>query len=288
MVGLCAALPLSGVAVLAAAPDLGLRTGRGGCGHRRALAAWPGRGVVGSAAGVGGQPGRAACLQHQHGGHRTHRRAAQRRAVRRVRWRPGRRSRRVGGRASRMAASAPRAAPRRVGRPRVARPRVAQPRVTQPRVALPGPGRHFWPPIRERRRAIGTVPPRPTRRHRRWPGRQYPRLHRDHEAADQRRGWLPLGRGHHRRRERSPVPAGQRRAGDGDRRVQRHRPGPQPGRVQEWSPHTRCTTSSARMATPSAVAPGTRRRSPPGCKRTSPSRPWVASPSTTWPPPASS
>ena len=66
-----------------------------------------------------------------------------------------------------------------------------------------GPGQHHRPPGREHlracprphARAIGRVPRRPGR-HRGRPGRQYPGLQLRHDAADQRRLRLPLGRGH--------------------------------------------------------------------------------------------
>ena len=104
-----------------------------------------------------------------------------------------------------------------------------------------GPRQHLRPLVREHRRtcprqhirAIGAVPRRPGGWHRRRPGRQHPGLQRRHQAADRRRRGLPLGGGHRGCGKRGPVPAGQRRAGDGHRRVQRHRPGTHPGPVQD-------------------------------------------------------
>lgn len=61
-------------------------------------------------------------------------------------------------------------------------------------------------------------------RGRRRPGREHPGLQRDHQAAGQRRGGLPVGSGHGRRGKRGTVPASQRQADHGDRRLQRHRP----------------------------------------------------------------
>ena len=76
---------------------------------------------------------------------------------------------------------------------------------------------------------------------------------------------LPVGGGHRRRGERGPVPAGQRRADHGHRRVQRHRRRrPAWPSSRRWSPRTRSTTSSARTATRSAVALPTPKPSRPG------------------------
>ena len=103
----------------------------------------------------------------------------------------------------------------------------------QPGAGAPGARERHRRCPRQHVRATGALPRRPGRWHRRRPGRQHPGLQLHHEAADQRRRGLPLGGGHRRRRKRGPVPAGQRRADHGDRRVQRHRPGPHPGRVQD-------------------------------------------------------
>jgi glycosyltransferase involved in cell wall biosynthesis len=54
-------------------------------------------------------------------------------------------------------------------------------------------------------------------------GRQHPGSDRPDQAARARRGWIPVGRGDGRCGERGAVAACQRRAGHGDRRLQRHR-----------------------------------------------------------------
>ena len=89
LVGLRAARPFGGLAALAAAGGPGLRPGRGGGRDRRALVQRPGHAAVRGAAGPGGRAGRTARLQPQYGGHLAHRRAPQRRAVRRLLRRPG-------------------------------------------------------------------------------------------------------------------------------------------------------------------------------------------------------
>ena len=86
---------------------------------------------------------------------------------------------------------------------------------------------------------------------------------------------LPLGRRHRRRQQRRGRPACRRRAGDGDRRLQRHRPGARrsPSSRQTYAPARSTTSSEAQAAAEGAwAARAARTRSRPGSPRPSPPR----------------
>jgi hypothetical protein len=142
---------------------------------------------------------------------RAHWRAAQRRAVRRLLRRPGWRPRWSVRRSSgRDHAGRPGFGRRGCGRRRPARGRGSRFLRDCGRDLRPPAGEHRRACPGQHRRAAGAVPRRPGRRHRWRPGWQHSGLQRHHEAADQRRLRLSLGRGHGGRGECGPVPAGQR------------------------------------------------------------------------------
>ena len=132
------------------------------------------------------------------------------------------------------------------------------------------------------RRAGAAAPagrPRPAGPRGRRPGRFGQRQRRPVPAARIRSLRLQMGRGHHRLHQRGLARTGQQRGpGHGDRRVQRQRPGPDPGPVREAGLRARdplLRGQRTRALAAPAEVPGPDRRSPPGSRLTSPRRPWA-------------